>query len=116
MTEACYRDKTKHYLHPIIDWSTTDVWEYIRSRGIRYCSLYDEGFKRIGCVLCPMTRDIERQLARWPKLCNAWEKAVKATYVECDTFATPEAYWQWWLDRDRPAKQYNDNQVMMFED
>lgn len=109
MVEACYRDATKRYLNVIIDWTTTDVWQGIRSWKIPYCSLYDEGFKRLGCVLCPMTRDIERQMQRWPKICRAWERAIKATFKPKKTgFATPEEYWQWWLDRDRRMKLYKD--------
>lgn len=42
MVETCYRDSTKRFLHPIIDWSTTDVWEYIGQEGLEYCKLYDE--------------------------------------------------------------------------
>ena len=116
MVEACYRDKSKRYVHPIIEWSTSDVWSYIRERGLRYCSLYDEGMKRVGCVLCPMTRDIARQMKRWPKLCAAWERAVKATFQAGGRFKfqNPEEYWQWWLDRD--ATSLADDSPVLFED
>ena len=80
MVEHCFRDRTKRYLNVIIDWTTTDVWRYIKARNIKYCSLYDEGFKRLGCVLCPMNRDVETHLQRWPKICRAWERAIKASY------------------------------------
>jgi len=116
MVEACYRDMTKRYINIIIDWTTTDVWEYIRSRNIKYCSLYDEGFKRIGCVLCPMNRDVEQQMRRWSKLCRAWERAVKATYnPEKTGFANAEEYWQWWLNRDAKMKD-NTEQGALFND
>lgn len=108
MVEHCYRDRSKRYLHVIIDWTTTDVWQHIRRRNIKYCSLYDEGFKRLGCVLCPMRRDIERQMERWPKICRAWERAIKATYDPKKVgFTSAEEYWQWWLDRDAKAKTLN---------
>lgn len=45
--EACMQ-KGKRLVNPIIDWSDEDVWEYIRSRNINYCSLYDQGYKRLG--------------------------------------------------------------------
>jgi len=119
MVESCYRDGSKTFLHPIIDWPTDAVWEYIRDRELSYCSLYDEGFKRLGCVLCPMTRDVERQMARWPQLARAWEKAVKATYsAKKDNgygFTSAEEYWQWWLDRDAPARM-GDSQPVLFAD
>ena len=115
MVEACYRDMTKRYLNVIIDWTTTDVWQYIRSRNIKYCSLYDEGFKRIGCVLCPMNREVKLQMQRWPKLCRAWERAVKATYKPEKTgFASAEEYWQWWLKRDGKMKE-ETGQGALFE-
>ena len=118
MVEACYTDKTKRFIHPIIDWPTAAVWDYIRSRGLPYCCLYDEGFKRVGCVLCPMVRDVARQVERWPRLCAAWERAVKATWRVGDSrwgcFPTPEEYWQWWLDRDAPSLKQDESQGRLF--
>ena len=113
--EPCMRDGSRTYLHPIFDWSTQDVWDYIRERGLSYCSLYDEGWKRLGCVLCPMTRDVERQMNRWPKIAAAWERAVKATFKPDKVgFATAEEYWQWWLDRDAPSRA--SAEPTMFDD
>ena len=120
MIETCFKTKTKQYLHPIIDWSTQDVWNYIKQRNIQYCCLYDEGFKRLGCVLCPMTRQVDLQMQRWPKIARAWEKAVRATYNPDKTkkhaFNNEQEYWEWWLDRDRPSLQKDDKQMMFFED
>jgi len=116
MLESCYSHKNTRYLNIIIEWTTHEVWEYIRGNHIEYCRLYDEGFKRLGCVLCPMTRNVEQQMQRWPKICRAWEKAIKATFRESqDIFKTPEEYWLWWLDRDAPAVN-KDETMMMFED
>ena len=116
MVETCFKNKTKQYLNVIIDWSTADVWEYIRGRKIEYCKLYDEGFKRLGCVLCPMTRDIAVHMKRWPKICKAWERAVKATFVPGKTaFKTAQEYWEWWLDRDRSSLN-KDKTMLMFKD
>ena len=120
MVETCYRSKTKQFLNVIIDWSTADVWGYIRERQIDYCKLYDEGFKRLGCVLCPMTRNVAEQIARWPKIAAAWEKAVKATFKpnidKGFTFTDAEEYWQWWIDRDAPSRKKPEGPMMFFED
>jgi phosphoadenosine phosphosulfate reductase len=120
MLEGCYKDKSKHYLHPIIDWTDTDVWNYLRSRQIPYCSLYNEGLKRIGCILCPMTRHVQEQIKRWPKIAKAWEKAVKATFNPDSNkrvkYKNEQEYWEWWLNRDAKALKIDDSQMLFYED
>ena len=65
-------------LNPIIDWSDDDVWSYLRDRGIEGNPLYKEGWKRIGCVGCPLAgkRASELAFARYPKLYKAWVDAI----------------------------------------
>jgi phosphoadenosine phosphosulfate reductase len=69
MVEVCSQGRQKRYLSPIVDWTTDQVWQFIRSENLPYCSLYDEGFKRLGCIACPMQSSDQRkmELARWPK-------------------------------------------------
>jgi phosphoadenosine phosphosulfate reductase len=64
----------------IFDWLEWEVWEYIKRHNLPYCSLYDEGFDRIGCIVCPMrcpskAQDMYRE--RFPKQFNRFEKAVE---------------------------------------
>ena len=65
-------------LNPIIDWSDSDVWDYLHSRGIEGNPLYKEGWTRIGCVGCPLAGRRARELAfaRYPKLYKAWHDAI----------------------------------------
>jgi len=117
MMESCYHDKTKRYLHPIIDWSREDVWEYIRERGLRYCSLYDEGWDRIGCVLCPNETNphkIGKHIARWPRIAAAYKRACYAIWNPTSNFKTPETQWQWWLDRNAKAVKSDEEQAPLF--
>ena len=69
----CYKDHTT-LINPIIDWTTDEVWEFIREYKIPYCSLYDEGFKRLGCIGCPMGTVKHRtmEFERWPKYKNLY--------------------------------------------
>ena len=39
-------------LNPLIDWTETEVWEFIKSHGIPYNPLHDKGFPSIGCQPC----------------------------------------------------------------
>ncbi len=96
-----------YWLLPIYDWSDAEVWEYIRMRKLSYCSLYDEGFTRLGCVLCPFESPTitQRNLARFPTLAKNWHRAFERYYqIRIDrgtplTWQTVEEYWQWWLSR-----------------
>lgn len=107
------RDKT-HYLCPICDWTTEEVWEYLEGRP--RCSLYDEGYDRIGCVCCPLMspRKMQQDSIRWPKTA-ATLKAAAAKFVQrmraqgfvtvrgrpcpdwCQTDNPEEEFWHRWL-------------------
>ena len=53
MVEMCYRTH-KTLVNPIIDWTDEDVWQFVQLYNVPYCELYDFGFKRLGCVSCPL--------------------------------------------------------------
>lgn len=71
-------------LNPIIDWTEEDVWEFIHEHDIPYCELYDQGYKRLGCIGCPMgtVKMRERQLERYPKYKKAYIRAFDRMLAE----------------------------------
>ena len=61
MTESM--QKNKMVVNPIIDWTHSDVWEFINSEHIETCELYKCGYNRVGCIGCPMAgRSVIRSL------------------------------------------------------
>ena len=78
MVEQCYRTQ-KTMVNPIVDWEDEDVWDFLNSYGIPHCSLYDEGFKRLGCIGCPLSgrKNMERDFERWPKYKELYIKAFQ---------------------------------------
>lgn len=76
MIESCVI-KGKNILNPIIDWSDSDVWQYIKQNNLPYSKLYDQGFHRLGCIGCPMQgpKGMERDFERWPKYKQAYIRA-----------------------------------------
>ena len=77
MIENCLNDGTKTFLHIILDWSDEDVWSYIKTNKVKYCKLYEEGFKRLGCVMCPMGNTIQmlQHAERFPAIYRAYLRA-----------------------------------------
>lgn len=51
--EHCYRTTTT-LLNPIVEWSDNDVFDFLKHYGCEGNPLYQCGFKRIGCIGCPM--------------------------------------------------------------
>lgn len=46
--------KAKRVCNPIIDWTDRDVWEFINAEHIPVNPLYGCGFRRVGCIGCPL--------------------------------------------------------------
>ena len=71
-----HRTKKRINYHPIFDWEEWEIWEYIERHKLPYCNLYDEGFSRLGCVVCPMRSYPEMMLYknRFPKYYRLFEK------------------------------------------
>lgn len=104
MVEQCYK-KMKTVLNPIIDWTDEDVWEFIREYNVPYCKLYDEGYKRLGCIGCPMSTKQAEELEKYPKYKKAYLSAFSRMLEELKkndlttTWKTPEDVYQWWISK-----------------
>lgn len=67
---------------PIFYWRESHIWDFIESHDSPYPSLYDEGWDRMGCVICPFIcspnlRKINQHKARWPGMYRTLEKVMK---------------------------------------
>lgn len=103
--ESCYRHK-KTVLNPIINWEDEDVWEFIHRENIPYCELYDRGYKRLGCIGCPMNTAAAAELEAYPKYKQMYLKTFGKMIAErekagllprSEGFKTPEGVMKWWL-------------------
>jgi len=128
MFEQCFKIRMTHYLNPIIDWSEDDVWDYIRSRKLPYCSLYDEGYKRIGCVMCPMigAEGMAENARRWPKFAKLYYRAFEAAVAAhrsrgCsydgphDHWNTADDMWEWWMSGGRASEEVPNDLNLLWE-
>jgi phosphoadenosine phosphosulfate reductase len=93
---------------PIKDWRALEVWLYIRMEKLPYNPLYDQGFERIGCWLCPSALQAEyvRMRELHPEKFRAWqeklyrwaaESGLSREYVDL-------GFWRW---KAHPNKMLN---------
>jgi phosphoadenosine phosphosulfate reductase len=111
--------------NPILHWSDENVWEFIRGEKLPYCSLYDEGFKRLGCVGCPMSSNRRKELERWAGYGRNWKQAAlkfwdlmiseKRDTRTARSFSSGEEWFEWWLSNEpMPSEDADDCQMGLF--
>ncbi|MDE7228744.1 MAG: phosphoadenosine phosphosulfate reductase family protein [Treponemataceae bacterium] len=113
--EPCMRNSGTRFLNPIIDWKDEDAWEYIRTNNLPYCKLYDDGWRRIGCLFCPMStiREKQRQCREYPKYKEAFVRAFDRMIAgrradgKQTTWKNGEECFEWWVNEQKP-KDKND--------
>ena len=76
---------------PIFNWLEWEIWDYIEKNSLPYCKLYDEGFHRIGCVICPFIcgknqTNLELHKKRWPAMYKAFEKSMYNLWINREQF------------------------------
>ena len=78
LVESCFRT-SKTMVNPIVDWEEEDVWNFLNGNNIPNCSLYDEGFKRLGCIGCPLSgsKNMIRDFERWPRYKELYIRAFQ---------------------------------------
>lgn len=95
--------RKKVFVKAIFEWHEGDVWEFIEKYNLPYCSLYDQGYSRVGCVGCPLksTKLIERDFERYPLYKAAYmmsfDKWLKNKPEKKIKWETAEEVFDWWL-------------------
>ena len=112
--------KGKRVLNPIIDWTEEEVWRFIRTYGLPYCVLYDQGFKRLGCLGCPLagTKNREREFARYPQYARAYIRAFDRMVEARMASGKPKGSWKdgesvfcWWMYGNGKRERQIDGQM-----
>lgn len=104
LIENCQLKGTR-VVNPIVDWKDADVLGYCETEKICVNPLYACGWKRVGCVGCPMARKQQKtEFARYPKIKAAYIRAFDRMLVERQKRGLP-CDWQtgmdvmhWWME------------------
>ena len=81
---------------PIQNWTALHIWLYLFIKKAKWNKLYDEGFYRIGCWLCPSSSMADFAIKRHPD----WKKFEKELKTFAETQNLPEEWlslglWRW---------------------
>ena len=97
-------------VNPIYDWSDAEVWEYIHENNIAYNELYDMGYSRVGCILCPLAnkREKQRDILTFPaykeRYIKAFEKMLEVRKERGKddgnggVWKDAESVFKWWIE------------------
>lgn len=106
VTELCMQ-RHKMTVNPIIDWTHTDVWEFIRSENIDVCELYQCGYSRVGCIGCPMVNKTRwKEFSDFPQYkklyIHAFDRMLKERKRRGkeSKWKTAEEVFLWWMEDD----------------
>lgn len=97
------KENQKLICNPIYEWSHTEVWEYIRDRGIEYNPLYDMGFHRVGCIGCPLNTKRKFDFEKYPVYKDNYIKAFDRMLKRRREKGLPckwkdgQAVYKWWI-------------------
>jgi len=73
-------------INPILDWSSKDIWDYIKQNSLPVNPLYNLGFKRVGCWPCPFKSKVDWSLIKkfFPDKSNLLNKTLKSIFKNCE--------------------------------
>lgn len=103
---SCIQGKDKILLSPILEWSERDVWRFLKMRNLPHCELYDMGYTRIGCIMCPMSskKNIARDRKLFPNVEKAYKKAIRNLLLIKPDYGSKlnddvDLIFEWWASR-----------------
>ena len=104
----CIKGKDKLMVYPLLHWTETEVWEFLKERGIPTNPCY-EVTGRVGCMFCPYSR--KGQIAYYEETYPKFKEHIMASLrVFWDKhqehiLQSPEEYYQWWKSK-KSIKQF----------
>ena len=97
-------------VNAIYEWTDEDVWDFIKDRNIEVNPLYSQGFRRVGCALCPLSTPEEKKrvIQMYPTYMKAYINAAQKM-LESDAYKRKEnVRWKngkevfdWWVELDK---------------
>lgn len=118
--EVCYKQCEKR-VNPIAYWNDTLLWDYIKDTKLEQCSLYEEGYQRLGCIGCPMPGEKQRRrdFARWKAFEAMYLRAFERMTQKRKANGMPvkhksaQEWFECWIADEYHETEIDENQIMI---
>ena len=116
MVKACKEHKDT-LCNPIYRFTEADVWQYINDRGLKVNPLYSKGYKRVGCIGCPLggPKSMRREFSDYPKYRENYVKAFDRMLRARERGGQSSGMWKtgedvlrWWLGENPKQVTFDD--------
>ena len=108
--KACKGNKDT-LVNPIYKFTESDVWEYVKTYDVKMNPLYAKGYKRVGCIGCPLggAKQQIHEFLDYPKFKQAYIRAFDRMLERRErtgkqllkyNFKSGEEAFRWWLGED----------------
>lgn len=121
VVEQCYRT-TSTMINPIVDWTDSEVWEFLHHYGCESNPLYQCGKRRVGCIGCPMQegKRMKSEFARYPKYRLNYVRAFdRMLQIRSQKGLSNRVNWytgedvmRWWVGDDPRQITFDDLDAM----
>lgn len=110
-------------INPIAEWPEHWIWDYSAEAHLEQCSLYNEGFTRLGCIGCPQAQRSGRirDFKRWPAFERLWRRAFDELVKLREACGLPQRFssgaewFEWWLSDAAQEEPVDENQLVLEE-
>ena len=68
----------QYSFHPLLEWSSAEVFLYIYSQNLPFNEAYKYGFNRVGCIMCPNSSEKHEFIKRrcFPELVDQFSRKI----------------------------------------
>lgn len=109
------KEKADVLINPIYYWTEQDVIRYAHEQKITMNPLYYMGYRRVGCIGCPMAsyKGRAKEFADFPKYKLAYQNAAEYIYKELNRkglnrkFQSGQDLFDWWIEDPKTPGQMN---------
>lgn len=107
----CIQGKDKLMIFPILRWTESDVWQFLREQGLPTNPCYKQS-GRVGCMFCPFSskKQIDYYEIQYPLFKKRLLQSLTVFWERYNghEFESPDQYFEWWKSK-KSIKEYKAN-------